>query len=268
MFRCKERYQFVYRHYIPILIVALFASVVGGYFASKLTLESDLAELLPGSFVSVKALERIKEEVGGIGNLLILLESDNFEAMKALANDLEPKLLASPIVNYLDYKNDVAFYKKNALLFLELEELDSLQSSIQNKIDQEKQKLNPFFVEDLFADDEAENADADLAKWEEKYQDKEPKEYYVNEDSTVLIMKVFPTGSNTSIAFARDMLNEVKRIVESVNPLKYDANMKVYYGGNFKNRLDEYEVVKKDILGTAIYGFGGVFLLIIIYFRR
>ncbi|MFQ5864336.1 MAG: RND family transporter [bacterium] len=268
MFRFKQRYQFVYRYYILILIVAVIASIVGGYFTLQLSLESDLAQLLPNSFVSVKAFERIKEEVGGISNLLILLESDNFEAMKDFANDLAPKLLASPIVNYLDYKNDVDFYKKNALLFLETEELDSLQTAIQNKIDAEKQKLNPLFVEDLFGDDVDESADTDLEKWEAKYQDKEPKEYYVNEDSTVLILKVYPKGANTSLNFAQEMIDEVKRIVESAGPLQYDSDMKVYYGGNFKNRLDQYEVVKKDILGTAVYGFGGVFLLIIIYFRR
>ncbi|MFQ5824469.1 MAG: RND family transporter [bacterium] len=244
------------------------ASIVGGYFASKLALQSDLAELLPESFESVKALNRIEEEVGGVGHLRIILETKKFAAAKAFANDLEPKLLTSPLVNYLDYKNDVAFYKKNALLFLEMEELDSLYTAIQNKIDAEKQKLNPLFVDDLFGDDENDSADADLAKWEKKYQDKEPKKYYTNEDNTVMVIKVFPTGTTTSLSFVQNMFEEVKQIVESANPQKYDPEMKVLYGGNFKNRLDEYQVVKSDILGTAFIGFSGVFLLIIIYFRR
>jgi predicted RND superfamily exporter protein len=268
MFRCQERFHFIYKYYIPILLIAFVVSLIGGYYASKLTLQSDLAELLPDSFESVKALNRIKDEVGAVGNLRIILETKNFEAAKAFANDLAPKLLASPLVNYLDYKNDVAFYKRNALLFLEMEELDSLYTAIQDKINAEKQKLNPLFVEDLFADEEEKSGEDGLAKWEEKYQDKEPKEYYTNEDSTVLVIKVFPSGTNTNIDFVQKMYDEVKRIVDSANPQQYDPEMKILYGGNFKNRLDEYEVVKKDILGTAYYGFGGVFLLIILYFRR
>jgi len=145
--------------------------------------------------------------------------------------------------------------------------LDSLHTAIQNKIDSEKQKLNPLFVDDLFGDDEEESTD-DLAKWEEKYQDKEPKEYYTNEDTTVLVMKVIPTATNTSLSYVQNMFDEVKQIVDSANPKKYDSEMQVLYGGNFKKRLGEYEVIKSDILGTAYYGFGGVFLLIVLYFGR
>jgi len=268
LFRIKEKYHLIYRHYIPILIIALLASIAGVYFTSKLTLESDLAELLPDSFVSVQTLKRIKNEVGGIGNLEILLESNNYQSLESFANDVAPMLLASPIIRYVDYKNDAAFYKKNALLFMENDELDSLQLAIQNKIDAEKQKLNPLFVDDLFGDEEEESDDDALGDWEDKYRGKEPKEYYVNKDSTVLILKVIPTGTRTSLTFSQKFLDEVMEIVSSAQPQEYDPQMQVYYGGNFKNKLDEYEVVKKDILGTALYGFGGVFLLIVFYFRR
>ncbi|MFQ5769237.1 MAG: RND family transporter, partial [bacterium] len=268
MFKNMFKYDIVYRHYLPILIIALIFGVIGGYFTAKLKLHSDLAELLPDSFESVKALNRIKEEVGAVGDLRVIIEASNFEKAKAFAHALAPKLEASPYVNYLDYKNDVAFYKKNALLFLEMAELDSLHDAIQNKIDTEKQKLNPLFVDDLFGDDEVKSGDDDFAKWEENYQDKEPKEYYLNQDSTILVIKVIPTGTNTSLSFVQNTFNEVKKIVDAANPKKFDPNMQVFYSGSFKKRLDEYEVIKSDIFGTAYYGFGGVFLLIVIYFRR
>ena len=268
MLRFSEKYHLVYRYYIPILIVALFTSIIGGYFAAKLPLQSDLGELLPDSFESVKALNRIKDEVGGVSHLRIALESKNFELAKAFAHDLAAKLQESPLVKNVDYKNDVAFYKTNALLFLEMDELDSLHTIVQNKIDAEKQKLNPLFVDDLFGDEEDNEADSDLMIWEEKYQDKEPKEYYTNDDSTILVLKVFPSGTNASISFVKKMLNEVKQIVESTDPKKFDPDMQVLYAGSFKNRLDQYEVIRKDILGTAYFGFGGVFLLLVLYFRR
>ncbi len=264
----QEKCSFVYRQYKLILLVAVLASIIGGYYSSKLTLQSDLAELLPDTFESVKALNRIKEEVGGVGQLRIVLETKNFNTAQKLAQELEPKLLASPLINYIDYKNDIEFYKKNAMLYLELDELDSLHLAIQNKIDAEKQKLNPLFVDDLFGDDEEVDAGNDLAKWEDKYQDKEPKEYYTNADSTILVIKVFASSVNSNLAFIKEMLAEVQIIVESTHYRDYEPEVKVYYGGNFKNRLDEYAVIKKDIMGTAFYGFGGVFLLIIIYFRR
>ena len=268
MFRFSTKSYLIYRNYIPILTVALVVSIIGGYYASKLTLESDLAELLPDNFESVKALDRIKDEVGGVGNLQIVIESKDIEKAKAYAEALAPKLLANPIVNYLDYKNDTAFYKKNGLLLLDIDEIESLHTTIRDKVDAEKQKLNPLFVDDLFADeDETETAD-DWSSWEDEYNAKVPNEYYINVDSTVLIMKVLPISTNSDLNFAQEFYEEVKQIVESAETDEYDPEMKIYYSGNFKTKIDEYAVVKKDIFGTAYFGFGTVFLLIVIYFRR
>ena len=264
----QKKSYLILRHYILIIVVAVVATAVGGFYTSNLTLQSDLSVLLPNSFESVKALNRIKEEVGGVGQLRLLIETKDFSAAKKFAQELEPKLLASPMIKYAGYKNNVRFYKKNAVLFLEQSELDSLHNIIRNKIDEEKQKLNPLYVEDLFGDDNADANTDDLATWEEKYEDKKPKEYFTNEDSTILVMQVFPAQTNTDLNFVREMIDEVAGIIEATNYKKYAPDLKIYYGGNFKNRLEEFEVVKNDIIGTAAYGFGGVFLLIVIYFRR
>lgn len=256
-----------HRHHVAILVVAGVATAVGGYLTSKLSLQSDLADMLPDRFESVKAVERMKQEVGGVGELRVVVETGNFAAATAFAEALEPKLLASPYVNYVDYKRDVAFYKRNALLFLDMAELDSLRAAIQNRINAEKQRLNPFYVADLFGDDAAGGGD-ELAVWEARYRDRLPDPYYMNSDSTVLVIKVLPAQSSADLSFVRDMFKDVQRIVTSEQPETYDAGMRIYYGGNIKSRLEEYDRVTTDILGTALYGFSGVFLLIVFYFRR
>jgi len=264
----SKKSHIVHKYYIPILIVALVSSAIGGYYASKLTLQSNLAELLPDNFESVKALNRIKDEVGGVGNLQIVIETKDIEKAKAFAENLAPRLLANPIVNYLDYKNDVAFYKKNGLLLLDMDEIESLHTSIRDQIDAEKQKLNPLFVDDLFGDEDEAETDDNWSSWEDEYKAKEPNEYYINADGTVLIMKILPISTNSDLNFARKFYEEVKQIVESAEADESDPEMKIYYGGNFKTKIDEFAVIKKDIFGTAYFGFGTVFLLIVIYFRR
>lgn len=266
MLRLPHRCHLLLRYHKHILAVAALATVVGAYLTSRLSLQSDLADLLPAGSTSVQALERMKEEVGGIGQLRLVLETDSFPAAKQLAQDLEPRLLASPFVSYVDYSKDVAFYKRNALLFLEPASLDSLQAAIRSTIDAEKQRLNPLFVEDLFGDASAEDEEDELARWEEKYRAKEPKPFYTNADSTILVIKVFASRASSNLSFALDMVDDVRRIVDSAHVERYDPDIKVYYGGNVQNRLDEYETVKRDIIGTAIYGVGGVFLLIALYF--
>ncbi len=260
--------QFLKKYYWLVILLAAVATIAGVNWSRQLRLESDLATLLPSDYESVKTIERIRETVGGQGNIRIVLESPNFEKLRSFADTLAAKFYASSDFNFVDYKNDVAFYKRNALLFLEQDELDSLKTAIEDKINYEKQKLNPFYIEDLFGDDGASSGDVDLEKWEEKYRGKEPTEYYLNADSTVLVMDVYPAGATTSLNDVKIMFEKTRALVEQANPQSYDPLLQVYFGGNIKNRLDEYEVVSKDILGTGYYGFTGVFLLILLYFRR
>ena len=195
--------QFIVKFANPIIVVAVLLTAVGGYYASKLSLESNLAELLPESFESVQALNRIKKEVGGVGNLRIVMESQDYEALKRCADYLVSELQAQAYVNYVDYKNDIEFYNKNALLLLNMDELDSLQIAVEEKVAAEKQKLNPLFVDDLFGDEEEHEANDSLLKWEKKYRDKLPSEYYTNADSTVLVIKIFPSQTNTNLSFVQ-----------------------------------------------------------------
>ncbi len=256
------------RYYLYIVILALVFAGVGAYYTSKLTLQTDLTALLPESFTSVKAYNEIKKKVGGIGELRIVIETQDFNAAVKFANELAPALLKSPYVKYVDYKNDVEFYEKNALLFLTPSELDTLYAKIDRKIAREKQKLNPLFVEDLFGEPTEAAPEESFDDLVKQYEDLIPKRYYTDPDSTVLVMKVIPSGSNADLSFIRKMFADVQRIVNQLHPARYAPDIKIYYGGNFKNRLDEYEVIKDDILGTAVYGLGGVFLIIVLYFRR
>jgi len=264
--RIPHRCDQIYRFHKSILILAVVASVLGGYFTLHLPLRSDLDNLLPESFPSVQALNRMRQEVGGNERLRVVLETPDIAAAKRFAQDLAPRLVASPLIRYVDYKNDVAFYRKNALLFLEPAELDTLRDAIQNTIDAGKRRLNPFLVDDLFGDEQPESEGDELATWEAQYRDKEPKPYYTNPSSTVLVMEIFPYVRRLDPPFIRSLVAEVRQIVDSAGPARYDPGMKVYYGGSLKNRLDEYDVVKRDILGTAVYGVGGVVLLIALFF--
>lgn len=268
MLNLNQKCLLIIRYYRQILIASLLLTLAGGFYATKLKLQTDLTALLPDHFESVKALHKIEEEVGGVGQLRLVIETGNFAAAKHLANDLAPHLLKSPYVKYVDYKNDVAFYRRNALLFLEPAELDTLYQRIREKIASEKQKLSPLYVADLFGEEDQEQSGDSFGEMLDKYQEKIPAEYYTNQDSSVLVMKIFPTESNSNLTYIREMIAAVHAIVDSADARSYAPDLQVYYGGNFQNRIDEFDVVKKDILGTAYYGLGGVFLLIVIYFRR
>jgi len=265
--------RLVPRTYLWVIVLSVLGTAVGAHLTAKLKLESDLAALLPESFPSVQALHAMEAEVGGaVSKLRVVLRSDDFDALLRFAQDVKPRLEQSEYVLYAQFQNEVDFYQKNALLFLTPAELDSLYDAIQREIDAEKQALNPFMVDDLFgpppgAAEGGEGDPDDLEVWEAKYSEYEPKPYYTNPDSTVLVIEVAAAQESVDIDFSRAMLSAVREIVEGADPQAYAPDLEVFYGGNIKNRIDEYETLRSDIFGTALYGVAGVFLLLVLYFR-
>ena len=140
------------RFYKTILVGTVVLTGLGAYLSSKLNIDTDLAELLPDTFTSVRAAERIEGEVGGVSQLRVALRSTDFEAVVRLADVLAEALVESDYVGSVDYENDVEFYETNALLFLDVASLDSLYDAIDTRIEEERQALNPFMIDDLFAD--------------------------------------------------------------------------------------------------------------------
>ncbi|NJD19482.1 MAG: hypothetical protein FIA95_09415, partial [Gemmatimonadetes bacterium] len=258
------------RHYLAILAVTAVVTAVTGWLSTKLKIDTDLSALLPDSFESVKALKRMEGEVGGSSQLRIALKSQDFDAMVRLADTLSVAMLQSEYVGSVDYQNDVDFYERHALLFLDVDQLDSLYDAVQRAIDKEKQEVNPFMVEDLFGPPPEVTAStgSDLKEWEEKYSGELPTQYYVNADSTVMVLSLNPKNSGANLGYSRSMVADARRIIESVRPKVFAPDMEIYYGGNIKNRVDELEAITRDVFGTAAIGVAGVFLLLVVFYKR
>ncbi len=274
MLRIPELCHPIRRYYWAIIALGFASMAVGGWLASKLEVDSDFAALLPDSYESVKALKAMEEAVAGGGSTLrIAVKSRDFAAALAFAEELAARLEESEHVSTVDWQNDVDFYERHLLLFLEPQQLDSLHDEIQSALDRERQAVNPFMVDDLFGDpsagvvDEGEDLSAQLVRLEETYEAELPSQFYLNPDSTVLVLTVNPAEGGTGLGFARRMVADARRIVAEADPASFAPDMEIFYGSNIKNRIDEYETIMRDILGTAGYGVTGVFLVLAIVFR-
>ncbi|MDP2958993.1 MAG: MMPL family transporter [Longimicrobiales bacterium] len=270
MLRLPELCHPVRRFRKTILGVAAVATLVGGWLSSRLELNSDFAALLPETFASARALEAIGEQVVWTSHFRIALETQDFEAALAFARDVTPRLEASAWVRAVAYQNDVEFYERNALLFVDVPKLDSLRDAVRTAIDARKQSYNPLMVDDLFGengDGEDDGFRTELLGWQEEYRASLPKRYYANPSRTVLVLDVSPAQEGSDLAYDRAMAADVRRIVEETDPSAYAPDMQVRYGGNINNRVTELETVTADVLGTAGFGVSGVFLLLAVAFR-
>ncbi|MDE2721739.1 MAG: hypothetical protein OXI59_00040, partial [Gemmatimonadota bacterium] len=65
-----------YQHYRGILVVSILLTAFCSIFVYRLgrKLETDLVALIPENYQSVKTLNEIKQRVGGVGSLVVLVQ--------------------------------------------------------------------------------------------------------------------------------------------------------------------------------------------------
>ncbi len=251
-------------------MVSILLTIFCSFFVFRLgrKLETDLVALIPENYQSVKTLNEIKQRVGGVGSLVVLVQSPDFEANRRFAEDLARELQDekyATYINFVDYKRDAEFYRKNALLFMETDDLDEILTRIDDYIIQEKLKLSPLYIS---LDEE--EAVLDFSDIESRYRtaDNGDETYYTNSDRTVLALEAMAAGTVSNIGFAKDMQRVIQQAVKKVNPRAYHPQMLIEYGGPFKNKIDEYDTILSDVFSTLIFGVVGIVALLTFYFRQ
>ena len=249
-------------------MVSILLTVFCSFFVFRLgrKLETDLVALIPENYQSVKTINEIKQRVGGVGSLVVLVQSPDFEANRRFAEELAHELQDEKYetyINFVDYKRDAEFYRKNALLFMETDDLDGYSPGIDDYIIQEKLKLSPLYIS---LDEE--EAVLDFSDIESKYRtaDNGDETYYTNSDRTILALEAMAAGTVSNIGFAKDMQRVIQQAVKKVNPRAYHPRMLIEYGGPFKNKIDEYDTILSDVFSTLIFGVVGIVALLTFYF--
>ena len=266
----SRRYaSFLQRHSFAVVLIGLFLTAGSGYLITKLRLDSDLGSMLPDDYPSVQALTKIRDKYGGVGNIRILLTSDNLDSAKAFANVIAEELARKPDILYVDYRIDKAFFRQRSLLFMAQEDLEEIRDRISYRINREKIKQSPLYVQ-LDDDSEPDTADGfDISDIEEKYAGTtERDEYHVSPDKRTVALDVYPSGASSNLGFVRKVVAEVKELVTKADPSKYDPKMEVAYAGQFENRIVDDRIIREDVFGTLLYGLAAVIVVVSVYFRQ
>lgn len=262
------------KHPFLVLGVCLLLAVVGGYYAVQLKIDTDIANLLPKNHPNVLALDKLKNTVGGETEMQVAINSPSFEANRKFAEDLIPKTLELFYPRYNDkyfkraeFRKDTDIIKDNALYLASDEELEEITDWLQEEIDNAREEANPFFID--FEDDEEETSDSEDDKadsFKESYDVLVPSEYPINEDSTIMVLKFFPTGSKSDIRYLEDMFVKYDSLLTAMNPGSYHPEMEVQFGGRLKRHLEELTSIMNDVLGSFATGISSVILLVMLYF--
>lgn len=254
----------VTRHAGVTAFTALVLSALGLAAALDLRIDTDLARLLPRSYPSVRALEQLRETVGGESAASVIIESPSFEANRAFAEALIPVAMrlrrpeaGDPYFVRHEYRKDVDFLERNALYFATDEELDELILYLKQQWARAQRaglRLS-----------RPSSSTPDL-KLIETYQVAAPTEYPVSADSTTMVVKFYPTGSQTNLRFVGNLYRDLNRVVDSLRNQPFHPEMEVYVNGLLERQLIEVEAIRRDLIGSVGGGVAMVLLIIMLYF--
>ena len=253
-----------------VLLVALMFSVVGVNFLKNLSVDTDLSNLIPPEYSSVQALEKLRATVGGEETVDVAIVSPSFQANKAFTEALIPQALElrgeqEAYFSHVDYRRDTEFMKNNALYFATSEELDELETYLADQIEEARLEANPFFF-DLEDEDEELEPDTTAESLQQVYDDIVGKEYPVSEDSTALVLRLYPTGSQTNVGLIEEIYKELDALIVSMDPSTYHAEMEVVTAGRPLRRLTEVKTISDDVLGSFLAGVLTVLFVVVSYF--
>ncbi|MEX1063286.1 MAG: MMPL family transporter [Balneolaceae bacterium] len=273
LFLLRPLVQFNYRHPLVVLGVCFALAAVAANFALKLQIDTDIASLLPESNKNVQALKKLQKSVGGETVMEVAIRSSSFEANRQFANDLIEESLAlydsernRPFFNRAEFRRETDVLRDNALYLATEPELQEIVRYLEDEIEQAREEANPFYVDlsEDFEDEEEESED--LEDFRQTYDEIIPTEFPVNEDSTLVLVKMFPSGSQSDISYLEDLFSEYEVLIQSLDPSSYHPDMEVQYGGRLKRHLNELESIMSDVFNSFSTGFSSVILLVLIYF--
>lgn len=265
--------RLAYRRPGRALAVALFACLLAGYSARRLAVNLDLASLLPPSFRSVQDVEKLKQRFGGVGYVVVVAEGAPLPKLKAFAEDIAPRLAALPAVRYVDYKRPLEFFKARGLYYLSEDALEEVEERIQDRVQYEKRKLNPLFVD--LTDDGPPSLDfSDIdTGYLRKFlggnaTDGPPDPYHVDKDGRLLVMLLKPSELASDLAFAKRFVEEVEGVLGAVTPSDYHPGLKLSLTGRYKKKIDQQRIIVGDMGLSSLVALFLVLGYLWLHFRR
>lgn len=253
--------------------ITIAVTVVFAYLAHTLGLNTDVTQLLPSTFESVRDVKRVSEEFGGVGYVSVVAQGDDRESLVRFAEDVAPKLSALPTVRYVDYKRPIHFFEDRGLYFLDQADLESMRDRIEKRRDWEVTRATGAQL-----DEDAPPPPLDFSDLETKYKDrlslgdskqeKREAEYYVSPDGKMLALLVKPTRLASDFKFCKTVTADVESVMEGIDKSKYGLGFKVDLSGRYKKRVDVQNVVAHDLKIASVVAFVLILLYVSFHFRR
>jgi uncharacterized protein len=259
-----------HRRPLPALLLALALVGIGGWSATRLSLNTDLTELLPRSFESVKGLEKLKTNFGGIGYVAVAGYDAEPEALRRFARDMAPKIEALPGVRFVEYERANTFFEERALYYLSLEDLGEVEQRIRAREKYERRQKNPMYIK--FDDEEVPSLD--FSDIEARYSGQSSRRlagqgepFYLDPQAKMVVLLAKPEGNSSDLSFSRRVVGQVERFLATQDLKPYGPTFKIQITGTYKKKIDQQAQIARDLSSASTVALVMLFGYLLFHFR-
>lgn len=248
---------------VSILFLLLFS--MGGWAAGKLEMRLNYMELLPENAPEVVDLKWVMKKAGTEGYLVTALSGGTREERIAFAPRLAQAIEDLPEIRYAEYKNDVAFFRKNAGSLLPLDEVQRIRRDLDAKV---KEGIEDSM--DLGLDDEApkkKTDDAEIEKMIGEYEKAIPPELMEDPGKTELYILAKPALASLGVDEVKKLLVQVDGVAQAQIQAS-GKPFKAEYGGPAVFMKVFNDGVSKDLGVISVVALGAAATLLLLATRR
>jgi uncharacterized protein len=262
----KPAIHFCITQPVFVLLTGILFALSGIFLSLNLRIDNDFSKLIPEHYPSVQALEKLREQVGTINDVAVVIQSPSFDLNREFAEKLIPEAMklqnrrdGLPYFTRFEYRKETGFLESNALWFASDEELGLIEEFLDEEISLSRMRANPFYFE---LDYDAAVADSLGNELSQKYDELIGSEYPVSPDSLTMAIRFYPAGSQTDIQYIRELYTDLDLQISKLSADFGHPELTYVLAGRLLRNLIEIDSIYKDVWDS--FGAGTIMLLILV----
>ena len=214
-------------------------------------------------------VQQIEDAFGGLGSLIVILQSGDSSANYRIAKNLAQTMQQSPEVHFADFETDIEFYKKNKFLYASESDIDIMVHRIRKLRHDYILKNNPLFIDlksaiDSITQTTSEEREQLLSDLEKKYFDKLSISHS-NKNGTIRIVEIYPSHSISELQANRNLYSKVKRALEKEDK---PSDLSIHYAGKVYESIQTGKRLLPEAKMVGIVTAALILLLLILNFYK
>ncbi len=275
-----------YRRYLSLsqrrpwtlLVVLVAVSGLLAWYGAGIKVRGDLEDLFPEDTPAVMRAKETRRVLGNTQELRVLIGSPDRELNRTVAARMAAFIAARPDdILRVEWRRDVAFFEKNGLLFLSLEDLNDVDRQVSEAIQKEVKKdlgLDDFELDtpepepDKGSEPKKETRLPSIEEVKKKHKVEGFKEYFESPDGQVIAVKATPKFKPSDATRTRALNDAIEAEIAKIKADHPGKGLEFTMDGDFSQLTKAAKQITADAAESGLWSLIGIGLVVVLFFRR